>query len=61
MVDAVRRVAQFVTGETVETCVVGIQFGAELGTADFIPCSGDSITALRVTFVPMLAVVGMAI
>jgi hypothetical protein len=31
-VDAVRRVAQFVASETVETGVVGVQFGAELGT-----------------------------
>jgi len=33
----VENVAQFVAGETVETGVVGIQLGAELGAADFIP------------------------
>jgi hypothetical protein len=31
-VDAARRVAQFVAGETVETGVVDIQFGTDLGT-----------------------------
>lgn len=35
-IDAVRRVAQFITGETVKTGVVGIQFGA----ADFVPTEG---------------------
>jgi hypothetical protein len=32
---------QFIAGETVETGVVGIQLGAELGAADFIPAESS--------------------
>lgn len=32
-----KRVAQFIAGGTVETCVIGIQLGAELGAVDFVP------------------------
>ena len=36
----VENIAEFIAGETVETGVVGIEFGAELGAADFIPAEG---------------------
>jgi hypothetical protein len=42
-VDAVRRVTQFVAGETVEKGVVGIQLGVELGAADLISAEKTSI------------------
>ncbi len=41
----IQNVAQFVAGETVETGVVGIQFGAELGAADFVPAEGFAVVA----------------
>ena len=41
----IKNIAQFVAGETVETGVVGIQFGAELGTADFVPAEGFAVVA----------------
>jgi len=43
-VDA-KRVAQLVAGATVETGVGCIQFGAELGAADFIPAEGFAVVA----------------
>ena len=41
-VDA-KRVAQFIAGESVETGVVGVQFGAELGAADIVPAEGFAV------------------
>jgi hypothetical protein len=39
----IKNVAQFIAGETVETGVVGIQLGAELGAADFLPAEGFAV------------------
>ena len=36
----IKNVAQFIAGETLEMSIVGIQFGAELGTVDFGPAEG---------------------
>ena len=38
-------VAQFIAGETVETGIVGIQFGADVGAADLIPAEGFAVVA----------------
>ena len=41
----IQNIAQFVAGETVETGVVGVQFGAELSAADFVPAEGFAVVA----------------